>query len=580
MSIFNIQASDFFLDGKPFRILSGAMHYFRVPRLYWEDRLHKARLMGLNTIETYVAWNLHEPRPGQFHFGGNLDVRAYIEAAAQEGLKVILRPGPYICSEWDFGGLPAWLLKDPGMRVRCAYPPYLAAVDRFFTALLPPLADLQVSRGGPIIMVQIENEYGSYGDDKTYLTHLRDSLQANGFEGLFFTSDGEAGRYLEAGTLEGVHATVNFGNYPERAFRRLREFQPKGPLMCTEFWNGWFDYWGFWHQKRSAARKAKIYERMLRAGASVNLYMWHGGTNFGFMNGANALGNRYLADVTSYDYDAPLSECGDLTEKYHALRKIIRKYALVPDEPLPPPMPRLDLGVVPVTGYISLWEALPSLAEPIRLSSPEPMETLDQNYGFILYRTHLHGPKMGKLSIRGLHDRAQVFVDGKHVGILNRNRPGKKLALSLPSGSARLDILVENMGRVNFGPQLMDRKGILDGVLLGGHYLFDWEIFRLPLEDLSRLVFSPVMAQPNYPAFFCARFQVDKPLDTLLALPGWTKGVAWVNGFNLGRYWKIGPQRRLYVPAPLLREGENELVIFELYAAKKIQVELRGQPGF
>ncbi len=577
MSNFDIQGNDFVLDGKPFRILSGAMHYFRVPRAYWADRLHKAYLMGLNTIETYVAWNLHEPRPGEFHFEGNLDVKAYIEAAAREGLKVILRPGPYICSEWDFGGLPAWLLKDPSMRVRCAHPPFLEAVDRFFDHLLPPLAQLQIDRGGPIIMVQVENEYGSYGDDKTYLAHLRDALQANGFDCLLFTSDGEGGRNLLAGTLDGIHATVNFGIRNKTGLGILREFQPNGPLMVTEFWDGWFDYWGFWHNKRSARRTARAYERLLKQGASVNLYMWHGGTNFGFMNGANVIGKRYLPDVTSYDYDAPLSECGDLTEKYHALRKVIRSYAPLPDESLPPSNPKLDLGVVPVSSYVPLWEALPRLAEPIRLPNPEPMEVLGQNFGFILYRTRLKGPQAGRLSICGLHDRAQIFLDGRPLGIVNRNRPAKKLAISVPTEGAQLDILVENMGRVNFGPQLMDRKGILDGVLLGGHYLFDWVIFCLPLEDLSRLVFTPMKGLPGCPGFFRVSFRVEKPQDTFLGLPGWTKGVAWVNGFNLGRYWNIGPQKRLYVPAPLLREGENELVLFELHGTRKLQVELRDQ---
>ncbi len=579
MPTFSIQGDTFTLDNQPFRIISGALHYFRVPRPCWDDRLYKARLMGLNTIETYVAWNLHEPRPGEFHFDDNLDIAAFIENAARHELKVILRPGPYICSEWDMGGLPAWLLKDPNMRLRCAYPPYLQAVDRFFEALLPQVAALQVTRGGPLIMVQVENEYGSYGDDKTYLAHLESVLRRNGIEVLLFTSDGEGGRNLLAGTLEGVHATVNFGFFPERAFRRLREFQPHGPLMCTEFWGGWFDHWGFWHQTRGAGKMANILERMLKAGASVNLYMWHGGTNFGFMNGANTLKSKYLADVTSYDYDAPLSEAGDLTEKYHAMRRVIGKYAPLPDLPLPAPAPKLALGPLPVSGTVSLWEALPALATPLRLPAPVSMEALDQDYGFILYRTRLHGPQSGKLSILGLHDRAQVFLNGEPLGVLTRNKPGQRLQLDIPAGGAQLDLLVENMGRVNFGPHLLDRKGILDGVLLGGHFVFDWEVFCLPLKDLSGLAFAPLANAPMAPAFYRVLFQVEQPLDTFLAIPGWTKGVAWVNGFNLGRYWKIGPQRTLYVPASVLRHGENELLLFELHGSKKMQVEFCDQPS-
>ena len=578
MPAFAIQDNAFTLDGQPFRILSGAIHYFRVPRSYWDDRLYKARAMGLNTVETYVAWNLHEPRPGEFHFEDNLDIATFIETAARHDLKVILRPGPYICSEWDFGGLPAWLLKDPQMRIRCAYPPFLQAVDRFFEALLPRIAPLQVTRGGPVIMAQIENEYGSYGDDKTYLAHLRDLLRRHGIDVLLFTSDGESGRNLLAGTLDGIHATVNFGAGPERAFRALRRFQPQGPLMCTEFWDGWFDYWGFWHQTRPASRMANRYNRMLRAGASVNLYMWHGGTNFGFMNGANFALGRYLPDVTSYDYDAPLSEAGELTKKYQAMRRVIGKYAPLPDLPLPAPAPKMDLGPVSVTGSISLWEALPALSTPVRLPNPEPMEFLGQSYGFILYRTHLRGPQGGSLSILGLHDRAQVFLDGQPLGILTRNKPSQKLAIHVPAGGAQLDILVENMGRVNFGPYLLDRKGILGGVLLGGHFVFDWETFCLPLEDLSRLGFAPLSSPPAAPAFYHVPFSVDRPLDTFLALPGWTKGVAWVNGFNLGRYWKVGPQQTLYVPAPILRQGENELVIFEQHGTKKMQVEFCSKP--
>lgn len=568
----------FMLDGQPFHVLSGAIHYFRVPREYWDDRLEKARLMGLNSIETYVAWNLHEPKPGEFHFEGNLDIAAFIKAAAQHGLKVILRPGPYICSEWDFGGLPAWLLKDPNMRVRCAYPPFLEAMDRFFEALLKPLVQLQYSHGGPIIMVQVENEYGSYGDDKAYLSHLRDTLLKIGIVEFLFTSDGEQGRNLKAGMLDGIFATVNFDHAPEHAFGLLRDLQTDGPLMCTEFWDGWFDHWNLWHNTRPAGRVARIFERMLKMGASVNLYMWHGGTNFGFLNGANHVFGLYLPIVNSYDYDAPLSEAGDLTKKFFALRKVISKFAPVPDEPLPAPSPKLQLDSVTMTGAIPLWKALPSLAAPVRLPSPEPMEYLDQDYGFILYRTRLSGPQSGVLSINGLHDRAQVFLDGKALGVLHRNRPNQKLKVNVPEAGAQLDILVENMGRVNFGPELMDRKGILGGVLLNGHFVFDWQAFCLPLEDPTKLGFTRISDPLAEPAFYRAEFTVDQPRDTFLSLSGWTKGVAWVNGFNLGRYWKVGPQQSLYVPATVLKPGKNELILFELHGTKRLEAHFNAKP--
>jgi beta-galactosidase len=573
-----ISSNQFLLDNNPFRVLSGAMHYFRVPCEYWDDRLEKARLMGLNTIETYVAWNLHEPRPGEFHFDGNLDVKTFIKKAAAHGLKVILRPGPYICSEWDFGGLPAWLLKDPNMRVRSSYAPFLKAVDRFFEKLLKPLIPLQYTHGGPIIMVQVENEYGSYGDDKVYLAHLRDLYKKLGIVEFLFTSDGERGRNLKAGMLDGTFATVNFDFGPEGAFKTLREHQPDGPLMCTEFWDGWFDHWNLWHNTRPAGRVARTFERMLKAGASVNLYMWHGGTNFGFMNGANHVFGKYLPIVSSYDYDAPLSEAGDLTKKYMAMRKVIGKYAPLPDAPLPAPSPKLHLEDIPVTEAIPLWKALPALSKPIKLVNPESMESLDQDYGYILYRTHLPGAESGRLAIKDLHDRAQVFVNGKAIGVLRRNRPGQKLRVVVPREGAQLDILVENMGRVNFGAELMDRKGILGGVLLDDHYVFGWEAYCLPLQDPTALEFKPVGASLQEPAFYRARFTVDQPLDTFLKVPGWTKGVAWVNGFNLGRYWKVGPQQALYVPGVYLKRGQNELILFEQHSARKLQVDFSDKP--
>ncbi len=578
MSNFTIQNNEFTLDGKPFQIISGALHYFRIPRAYWDDRLYKARAMGLNTIETYVAWNLHEPRTNEFDFTEGLDVATFIANAAQHDLKVIFRPGPYICSEWDFGGLPAWLLKDPNMQVRCAYKPFLDAVDRFFARLLPQIEPLQITRGGPVIMTQIENEYGSYGDDKTYLNHLRTTLQQHNIDTLLFTSDGEAGERLLAGTLPGIHATVNFAFQPRRAFKNLRAFQPTGPLMCTEFWDGWFDHWGEHHHTRPAAETAQTFESMLKAGASVNLYMWHGGTNFGFMNGANVEGTTYQPDVTSYDYDAPLSEAGDITPKYKALRDVIERHTQSINLPLPAPASKLDLGPVAVTKSLSLWDALPAISQPIHSPTPLPMEALDQNHGFILYRTQLRGPQKGKLAILGLHDRAQIFVNGRPLGVLDRNDPQKYLALNVPGPGAQLDILVENMGRVNFGPHLIDRKGILGGVLISNQFIFDWEIRPLPLQDLSTLQFKKSAKSQNAPAFYRGSFTVSEPRDTFLALPGWTKGVAWVNGFNLGRYWKVGPQKTLYVPAPVLKSGPNEIVILELHNFKSPQVEFRAKP--
>lgn len=578
MSTFTVGDRDFMLDGEPFRILSGAMHYFRVPPEYWQDRLRKLRAMGLNTIETYVAWNLHEPVPGTFRFDGALDLIRYLRYAAELGLKAIVRPGPYICSEWDLGGLPAWLLSDPAMRLRCSYPPYLEAVDRFFDALLPRLAPLQVTRGGLILAMQVENEYGSYGNDRGYLRHLAGGMQERGIDVPLLTSDGPRHETLSAGTLPDVLKTANFARNVETALRTLREHQRHGPLMVTEFWDGWFDHWGEEHHTRSPEDTAAALDEILAAGASVSLYMFHGGTNFNFMNGANSEGGVYRPTITSYDYDAPLSEAGDPSPKYWALREVIGRYESLPDINLPVPAARLTPGQVDLSESIPLFDALESLSSPVRLATPQPMESLGQSYGFILYHTHLPSALHAPLAIRGLADRAQVLVDRQPAGVLQRESGEPSLALTIPAGGADLDILVENMGRVNYGPDLFDRKGITQGVLVGEQYLFGWTVYPLPLDDLSRLPFRPA-GVANGPAFYRGYFAVSEPGDTFVALPGWTKGVCWVNGHNLGRYWNRGPQRTLYVPAPFLVAGINTIVVFELHGAERLGVELTDRPA-
>jgi beta-galactosidase len=571
----------FLLDGKPFRIISGAMHYFRVVPEYWRDRLEKMRAFGLNTVETYVAWNLHEPHPGEFHFDGMLDIVRFIETAADVGLKVIVRPGPYICSEWDFGGLPFWLLKDPTMQVRCVYPPYLAAVDRFFDALLPRLAPLQFKHGGPIIAMQVENEYGSYGNDKVYLRHLADGMRARGIDSFLFTSDGPRDGCLQGGTLPDVFKTVNFAFDAMEAFAKLREYQPEGPLMVMEFWSGWFDHWGEEHHisadgEASIERSVQTLDEILAAGASVNFYMFHGGSNFGFMNGANFDPEAYGADVTSYDYACPLDEAGDPSPRFAAYREVLKKYVDIPSAEIPPVSRKAGYGAVEMTESARLFESLGVLSQPRSSVTPDPMEMYDQDYGFILYRTQLSGPCAGILRLRGLHDRALVFVDGVLIDTLDRETGNEYAALET-TGDAILEILVENMGRVNFGASLLDRKGITGGVTVNDQYQFGWEVFPLPLNDLSGLKFDSARAA-DFPAFMRATFNVDDPADTFLALPGWTKGAVWLNGFNLGRYWERGPQKTLYVPAPLLKRGKNELIVFELHGTQSLQVEFRDEP--
>ena len=583
-----ISGNQFLLNGKPFRILSGAIHYFRVVPEYWRDRLEKAKSFGLNTVETYVAWNLHEPRPGEFHFDGGLDISRFIEIAADLGLKVILRPGPYICSEWDFGGLPAWLLKDPCMQVRCMYPPYLEAVDRFFDDLLSRLTSLLGSNGGPIIAVQLENEYGSFGNDQEYLQYLEDGLRKRGVDVFLFTSDGPSDHHMQGGSLPHLLKTVNFAYGARPAFATLRRYQPEGPLMVTEFWSGWFDHWGERHHLSMGGLPTSLLsqwalDKILTSGASVNFYMFHGGTNFGFMNGANLFPwTGYRADVTSYDYDAPLDEAGDASRKFVIYGSQLRRF--IPDLPpltVPPPGRKQAYGPVRLTESVSLFDSLGiKHFRPV----PESMEAFNQAHGFILYRTQVSGPRpAAKLEILELHDRAQVFLNGLTAGILEREFPKRKLSITIPDGGATLDILVENMGRVNYGLYLLDRKGITSGVALGKQFLFGWEIFPLPLDDLTTLRFAPLERiegswRTSMPGFWRGTFPVDDPADTFLALPGWTKGVAWVNSVNLGRYWRRGPQQTLYVPAPLLKKGMNEIIVFELHGLRQPVVKFVSRP--
>lgn len=577
MAIFDIQGKEFFYDGKPVRILSGAIHYFRVVPEYWKDRLLKLKACGFNTVETYVPWNMHEPRPDEYNFEGMADIVKFIDIAHEVGLMVIVRPGPYICSEWEFGGFPSWLLADSNMRLRCFHKPYLMRVDKFFDALLPRLRPLLCTNGGPIIAMQIENEYGSYGNDKKYLDYIKKGMIDRGIDVLLFTSDGPTDGMLQSGTLDDVFMTVNFGSRPEESFAKLKEYQPDKPFVCMEYWNGWFDHWGEKHHTRDGADVADVLERMLKMGGSVNFYMFHGGTNFGFYNGAN-YHDKYAPTVTSYDYDSPLSECGDLTEKFYAVQEVLSKYVDIDRSIMPEPIAKKAYGKLKLTKQACLFENLDRISHPVRCICPEPMEKLGQDYGFILYRTYIQGPRNdNQLFIQDVHDRAIIFVDGEFKGVYMRDEP-QKIVLDIPKEGVQLDILVENLGRINYGPYLKDYKGITEGVRLDNQFLFDWTIYTLPLRDLSALAYKEL--KPNaLPTFFKGYLDVDEPADTFLSMEGWGKGVVFVNGFNLGRYWNIGPTKTLYIPAPLLKQGKNEIVVFELGAIKEPVIEFLDKPN-
>ena len=565
---FRVADGQFLLNGKLFRIISGEMHYARIPREYWRDRLRMAKAMGLNTVTTYVFWNAHEPRPGVFDFTGNLDVAEFVREAQQEGLYVILRPGPYSCAEWEFGGFPAWLLKDPSLVVRSRDPKFLTAARTWLLRLGHEVAPLQIGSGGPIIAVQVENEYGSYGDDHEYMQDIRNILVDAGFtKAQLYTADGAD--EIPRGSLPDLPAVANFGpGEAQASFATLKKLRPDGPFMCGEYWDGWFDHWGGRHATTNPQKQAADLEWILSQGYSISIYMFHGGTSFGWMNGANSSGKDYQPDVTSYDYDSALDESGHPTPKYFLFRDIIARATGV--TPPPVPIPPAISTIAPFTPdrAASLWDNLPT---PVPSDQPLTMEHLDQAYGYVLYRTTVDGPVTGDLAIGAIHDYAQVFVDGKLVGTIDRRLNQTVLPVHIDTAHVRLDILLENTGRVNFGPALPgERVGLLNGVLLAGHPLTGWQNYSLPMLTPAQLSYS---AKPcSGPCFYSGTFTTDKPADTFLDTSAISKGEVWINGHPLGRAWNIGPQQTLYLPAPWLHAGQNDIVVFDMNGSQNPQL--------
>ncbi|MGZ3113644.1 glycoside hydrolase family 35 protein [Streptomyces sp. H62] len=552
--------------GRPHRVLSGSLHYFRVHPEQWADRLERLAALGLNTVDTYVPWNFHERRPGEARFDGWRDLARFARLAQEAGLDVMVRPGPYICAEWDNGGLPAWLTGTPGMRLRTGHPPYLDAVGRWFDALVPRVAALQAVHGGPVVAVQIENEYGSYGDDHAYVRWVRDALVDRGVTELLYTADGPTELMLDGGTLPGELAAATFGSKAAEAAALLRSRRPEEPFLCAEFWNGWFDHWGEKHHVRSPAGAAREVGEILDAGGSVSLYMAHGGTNFGLWAGANHDGGVLRPTVTSYDSDAPVAEHGALTPKFHALRE--RFAALTgrtaPRAPADPPL--LPPRTLPVTRRAALLDALRAVTEPVRAPVPLSFEELGQSAGLVLYTALPLLPRgRQEVTVTGLLDRAQVFVDGVPLTVLDRET--SSFTVTGTGAPIRLELLVENQGRINYGPLLGQGKGILGGVRVERRLVHGWTMHRLPLDewtphDTARAASA---AGPGGTAGFAqARLDVTEPADTFLALPGFAKGFVWVDDVLLGRYWEVGPQTTLYLPRPLLRAGANTLTVLEL----------------
>ncbi|XP_045106280.1 beta-galactosidase-like isoform X2 [Portunus trituberculatus] len=582
--------NQFLKDGKPFRYVSGSIHYFRMLPSEWRDRFRKMRMAGFNALQTYVEWASHEPEYGMYDFSGMKNLTKFLTIAQEEDLVVILRLGPYMDAERDMGGFPYWLLnKNPDMRLRSSDATYLKYVDIWFRdVLLPKVKPLLYENGGPIIMLQVENEYGSYPDcDFAYTSHLRDLVVASVGRGpVLFTTDGDGKNYLKCGKIPEVYATVDFGSGTNviKAFETMRLFEPRGPLVNSEYYPGWLDHWGDPHNTVPAQTVAKTLDVMLALNASVNMYMFHGGTSFGFTSGSN-LGNRFQACPTSYDCDAPLSEAGDPTEKYWVLRNVTGKYLPLPPGEVPPASPKFRYGKVSMAPTGSVFQ-MADLLQKVTNKWPLTFEELLVPNGIVVYQTVLpfRIADPARLTLGDIHDRGYVFVDTEFAGMVSREQDMYDLAIYARPNQT-ITIVVESQGRVCFGSHINDFKGITTNVTLSNHTLEGWTMTPLPITHTARL--QKALAHLRHQAavhntlqgtdkggmtFFSGSFQVpgdsSHPRDTFLRLDGWNKGVAWVNDFCLGRYWpEVGPQVTLYVPRGVLHQGTNTLLLLEQEAA-------------
>jgi len=562
---FTLSKKDFLLNGKPFQVISGEMHPARIPKAYWRHRIQMAKAMGCNTIAAYVFWNYHEQKENVFDFKTeNRDIAEFIKICQQEGMWVLLRPGPYVCAEWDFGGLPPYLLKYPDIKIRCMDTRYMAAAERYISQLAKQVAPLQCINGGPILMVQIENEYGSYGNDKTYLEALRTLWIKNGIKVPFFTADGPTAYMLEAGHIKGTAVGLDSGS-SDADFEQAHKSDPDVPAFSSETYPGWLTHWFEKWQRPDTSNLKKEVEYLLKNKRSFNLYVIHGGTNFGFTAGANAFSpTQYQPDITSYDYDAPINEQGQPTSKYFMLRNLIATYTDHEIPGIPKPIPTIEIPAIEMKFITTIWDHLPL---PVRSVQPRPMEDLDQNQGLMLYRTKLIGHHSGKLKIWEPHDYALVFLNGKFIDTVYRD--GGNWTVDLPKTETEnpvLDILVEGMGHINFAQFMIDRKGITDRVTLNGMTLMNWEIFPLPMDApfVTKAARAEQVTDDRKGAFFKGNFSLTETGDTYFDLGAYSKGMVYINGHNLGRHWNVGPQQRLYCPAGWLKIGNNEIIVFDL----------------
>ena len=567
---FNLSSLDFLLDGKPFQIISGEMHPARIPVEYWRHRIQMAKAMGCNTISAYIFWNYHESEEGVYDFStGNHNISEFIRIVQDEGMWLILRPGPYVCAEWELGGIPPYLLRIPDIKLRCMDPRYMAAVEKYIARLAEEIKPYLITKGGPILMVQIENEYGSFGNDRNYLLRLKEVWSSFGIDVPTFTGDGPTTYMLEAGSLPGSAVGLDSGSSPAH-WELANKMNPGGPVFSSETYPGWLTHWGEKWARPDTAELLKEVKFLMDNKKSFNFYVIHGGTNFGFTAGANSGRKGYEPDVTSYDYDAPVDEQGNATPKYIALRKLLGTYLQKGKKlpPIPNPVNTIELTSVDMKPFSSFWDNLP---QPVSSVQPKTFEAYGQDYGFILYKTELIGHKKGKLTVTDIHDYATVFLNGTYIGKLDR-REGIN-TIDIPASNVEfpvLEIFVEAMGRINFAQYLIDRKGITDRVTLNGMTLMNWKVYNLPMDKKFIFGLRSTGKNLNRPGvFFKGSFFLSKqgvlPGDTFIDVSNYVKGIVWVNGRNLGRYWDIGPQKRLYCPASWLKEGTNEILIFDLH---------------
>jgi len=561
---FTLGASEFLLDGEPFQIISGELHPARIPAEYWSHRIKMAKAMGCNTISAYLFWNYHESEEGIFDFTtGNHNLGEFFRLVAEEDMWLILRPGPYVCAEWELGGIPPYLLRIPDIKLRCMDLRYILAVERYIARLSEEIKPYLITNGGPVLMVQIENEYGSFGNDRSYLTKLKELWKDNGIDVPTFTGDGATTFMLEAGSLPGSAVGLDPGK-TLADFELASKMNPGVPVFSSETYPGWLTHWGEEWAKRNTLDLLKEVSFLMDNKKSFNFYVIHGGTNFGFTAGANSGGLGYEPDVTSYDYDAPINEQGQPTSKYFALRELFGTYLPKGDKlpPIPDSIPVIETPAIGLQPFTTVWDNLP---EAINSVQPKTFEAYGQDYGFILYKTELVGHKKGKLTVTDIHDYATVFLNGEYIGKLDR-REGVN-TIEIPESNVDfpvLEILVEALGRINFAQNLIDRKGITDRVTLNGMTLMNWKVYKLPLDD--KFIYDlrssgKTLKKPG--VFFRGSFMLGIKGDTFIDVSNYTKGIVWINGHNLGRYWNIGPQQRLYCPASWIRDGLNEIIIFD-----------------